>query len=84
MQQFIWTLVLVHEWTECEFPIQSLPHLTVTGELETAARLFHMQFIIMSNTVPTQFSIRKLIFAGCWYSASVQTHVQSPLSALTV
>lgn len=55
MQQFIWTLVLVHEWPECEFPIQSLPHLMATGELETAARLFHMQFIIMSNTVHVEF-----------------------------
>lgn len=79
MQQLLWTLVLVHEWTECEFPIQSLPHLMGTGELEMAAWLFHMQFIIMSNTVHTQLSLRKWMFAHCWYSVSVWTHVRSPL-----
>lgn len=78
VQQFICTLVLVHEWTQCEFPIQTLPP-TATGELETAARPFHMQFIIVSNTVYTQFSLWKWMFARCWYSASVHTHVRTSL-----
>lgn len=44
-EQFIWTVVLVHDWAECEFP----PRLTATGGVETAARLFRMQFIMVSR-----------------------------------
>lgn len=56
-EQFIWTVALVHDWTECEFP----PRLTATGGVETAARLFHMQFIIVSDAVHTQSPLRKCL-----------------------
>lgn len=55
-QQFRRTLALVHEWTECEFPIWSSSGLTGTSELEMAVRPFHPRLIIMSNTACVRFS----------------------------
>lgn len=55
----------LHGWTECEYPIQEFT--SSTGELETAARLFYLKFIIMS--VHAVFFME--MFASCLYYASV-------------
>lgn len=75
VQQFIRTLVL-SAWVDT----MRISHPEIRRLLASwKARLFHMQFIIMSDTVHTRFSLWKLMFARCWYSARVRTHVRSPL-----
>lgn len=65
-EQFAWTVALVHDWTECEFP----PRLTATGGVETAARLFSYAIHHRVRRRAHAVSFAQM-FACCWYSASV-------------